>query len=216
MFSSIPFNKLPCCRSCKKPCKDNWKNCKRIKNQKKCRRSNNWRNCRKTCKKCWTWNLIHLCMEAFEFLQYSFELIQEIQKKSMKYKIFPLQKVWLLTFWLPALLQSYTYVAFFSCCSSWLFLLSLFVQFWLVQSPIGQLLSSAQFYSNQLNSAEFSWTKLNSAQFRSIPLNSAQFSSVKLSSAPVPFLPVLTCPIPHWTAGIFVCFRFIPNNSVQC
>ena len=89
------------------------------------------------------------------------------------------------------------YVAFFSCCcSSWLFLPSLFVQFWLVQSPIGQLLSSAQ--------------------FSSIQPNSAQFSSAKLSSAPVPFCLVLTCPIPHWTAGIFVCFRFIPNNSVQC
>jgi hypothetical protein len=26
----------------------------------------------------------------------------------------------------------------------------------------------------------------------------------------------LTGPISHWTAGIFVCFRFIPNNYVQC
>ena len=122
------------------------------------------------------------------------------------------------TFWFHKLLQplvlsiAVLYVTFFSfSCSSWLFLPSLFVQFWLVQSPIGQLLSSAQ-----LSSAQTSSTQQNSAKLSSTQLNSAQFSSAKLSSALVPFRPVLSCPIPHWTAGIFVCFRFIPNNSVQC
>ena len=32
----------------------------------------------------------------------------------------------------------------------------------------------------------------------------------------VPFRPVLTCPTSLWTACIFVCFRFIPKNYVQC
>jgi hypothetical protein len=44
----------------------------------------------------------------------------------------------------------------------------------------------------------------------------AFFLLLLLVTSPVPFRPVLTCPISHWTAGIFVCFRFIPNNSVQC
>ena len=127
------------------------------------------------------------------------------------------------TFWFHKLLQplvlsiAVLYVTFFSCsCSSWLFLPSLFVQFWLVQSPIALDNCSAQLSSAQLSSAQTSSTQQNSAKLSSIQLNSAQFSSAKLSSAPVPFRPVLTCPIPHWTAGIFVCFRFIPNNSVQC
>ena len=82
--------------------------------------------------------------------------------------------------------------------------------------------SSIQFSSTQQNSAKLSLAQfqLNSAQFSTIQLNSAQFSptqlnSAQLSSAPVPFGLVLTCLISHWTAGIFVCFRFIPNNSVQ-
>ena len=41
-------------------------------------------------------------------------------------------------------------------------------------------------------------------------------SEFLLVFSPVRFCPVLTCPISYWTAGIFVCFCFIPNNSVQC
>ena len=121
------------------------------------------------------------------------------------------------TFWFHKLLQplvlsiAVLYVTFFSCsCSSWLFLPSLFVQFWLVQSPIGQLvflsvsvsfqtiMSNARLdrskpdekghkvvksCSIQLNLSEFSSIQLNSAKFCSIQLNSAQFSSIQLSSA---------------------------------
>ena len=106
------------------------------------------------------------------------------------------------TFWFHKLLQplvlsiAVLYVTFFSCsCSSWLFLPSLFVQFWLVQSPIALDNCSAQLSSAQLSSAQTSSTQQNSA---------------KLSSdiSPVPFCPVLTCPISHWTAGILVCLRF--------
>jgi hypothetical protein len=76
--------------------------------------------------------------------------------------------------------------------------------------------TAAQLSSVLLKPAQLSRIQLNSAQFSSIQLNSAQISSAKFSSAPVPFRPVLTCPIPHWAAGIFVCFRFLPNNYVQC
>ena len=64
-----------------------------------------------------------------------------------------------------------------------------------------------QFSSVLLKPAQLSRIQLISAQFSSIQLDSAQFSN-----APVPFHPVLTCPIAHWTAGIFVCFRFTGQN----
>ena len=61
-------------------------------------------------------------------------------------------------------------------------------------------------------------TQINSAQLSSAQLSSAQLNSAHIISiiSSVPFLPVLTCPISHWTAGILVCFHFIPNISVQC
>jgi hypothetical protein len=83
------------------------------------------------------------------------------------------------------------------------------------------------------------WTAGIFVCFRFIPNNSVQLDRSKLDQkghkvvksptsliqlnsefmlviSPVPFCPVLTYPISHWTAGIFVCFHFSPNNSVQC
>ena len=95
---------------------------------------------------------------------------------------------------------------------------------WLVQSIIGQLvfssvsvlfqtiLSNARLYNSKLDEKGHKVVKSPTGIAGRNQLN----SEFLLVFSPVPFRPVLTCPISHWTAGIFVCFRFIPNNSVQC
>ena len=76
------------------------------------------------------------------------------------------------------------------------------------------------------NSTQISWTllrsisstQLNSVQLRSYQFKSGQFSSAHLSYFSRLFLcsfDISNLPM-HWRAGIFVCFRFIPNNFVQC
>ena len=50
---------------------------------------------------------------------------------------------------------------FFSCCCSWLFLPSLFVQFWLVQSPIGQLVFSSVSVLSKQFCPMLEWTGQN-------------------------------------------------------
>ena len=119
------------------------------------------------------------------------------------------------------------YVAFFSsCCSScWLFLPSLFVQFWPVQSPIiGKLVfwSVSFLFQTILSNARLDRSKLDKKGHKVVKSPTAIAGRDQLNLefllliSQVPFCPVLTCPIYHWTAGIFVCFRFTPNNSVQC
>ena len=101
---------------------------------------------------------------------------------------------------------------------------SLFVRFWLVQSLIGLLVfsSGSVLFQTILSNARLDSSKLDEKGHIVVKSPTGIAGRNQLNSeflmvfSPVPFCPVLTCPISYWTAGIFVCFCFIPNNSVQC
>ena len=79
------------------------------------------------------------------------------------------------------------YVAFFSCCCccSWLFLPSLFVQFWLVQSPIGLLvfLSASVLFQTILSNARLDRSKLDEKGHKVVKSPTAIASRDQLNSA---------------------------------